>query len=99
MNPDFVSERADGVVLAVNVQPRASRSEIVGSTGRELKIRIAAPPVDDAANAALVRFLAETLDCPRGAVSLLRGATSRHKLVLIRGARPEALLARLAPGV
>ncbi|MGD0537688.1 MAG: DUF167 domain-containing protein [Verrucomicrobiota bacterium] len=98
MKSTFISDHAEGVVLAVKVQPRASRTEVAGSTEGELKIRVAAPPVDDAANAALLRFVAEKLDCPRGAVRLLRGATSRHKLLLIHDARREAVLAKLAPG-
>jgi uncharacterized protein (TIGR00251 family) len=98
MKATFISDHAEGVVLAVKVQPRASRTEVVGSTGEELRIRVAAPPVDDAANAALLRFVAEKLDCPRGAVRLLRGATSRHKLLLLHGARREAVLAKLVPG-
>jgi hypothetical protein len=98
MKAAFLSDHAEGLVLAVKVQPRARCTEVVGSTEGELKIRVAAPPVDDAANAALLRFVAEKLDCPRGAVRLLRGATSRHKLLLLHGVPREAVLAKLAPG-
>ncbi len=95
MNPSFLRDHPEGVVLAIKVQPRASRNEIVGVLGEELKIKVTAPPVDSAANEALLRFLAETLDCPRGAVRLLRGNTSRRKTILIQGMKPPSVLARL----
>ena len=59
------------VVLAVHVQPRAPRTEVVGRYGDALKIRVHAPPVDGAANAELVRFLAERLGVPRSAVTIV----------------------------
>ena len=95
--PPFLKVSKNGLTLAVKVQPRASRNEIVGGEGAELKIRIAAPPVDSAANEALVKFLAEILDCPRSGVSLLRGQTARHKLVAITGVDAATAAARLTP--
>ena len=91
MNPPWIRSQKDGIVLAIKVQPRASRSEVVGPLGQELKIRITAPPVDSAANEALIEFLAEKLDCPKGSVTLLRGSTSRSKTVLIRGLVPSEI--------
>jgi uncharacterized protein (TIGR00251 family) len=93
--PAFLQTRADGVHLRLKVQPRASRSEIAGALGGELKITVTAPPVDAAANEAVLRLLAETLDCPRGAVQLVRGATSRHKEVRIVGLNAEEIAKRL----
>jgi len=93
--PSFLRVQADGVCLAVKLQPRASQNEIGPPLGDELKIKVTAPPVDAAANEALVRLLAETLDCPRGAVQLVRGQTSRHKTILIRGVAAETVLERL----
>ena len=94
-NPSFLRVQKEGVCLAVKLQPRASKNEIGAPLGDELKIKVTAPPVDAAANEALVRLLAETLDCPRGAVQLVRGQTSRHKTVLIRGVAAETVLRRL----
>lgn len=71
--------------LRVKVQPRAARTELAGLLGAELKVRVAAPPVDDAANAALLRFLAETLEVPRANLRLARGRTGSHKVVEISG--------------
>ena len=62
-----------------------------------MKVKVTAPPVDAAANDALVRLLAERLDCPRGAVRMLRGQTSRHKVLAISGMSAKAVAARLAP--
>src|SRR5436190_21074801 len=72
------------ILLSVKVQPRAPRNELGEALGNELKIKIAAPPVDSAANEELVRFLAEVLDCARGDIQLIRGQTSRHKQLSIR---------------
>ncbi len=82
----------------MKVQPRASANQIGEALGAELKIKVTAPPVESAANEALVRFLAEVLDCPRGAVQLVRGQTSRHKTVRITGLGAEEVAARLAAG-
>ncbi len=93
--PAFLKASPDGVTVAVKVQPRAPRNEIIGAEGAELKIKISAPPVDSAANQALVEFLADKLDCPRRCVQLLRGQTARHKLLLVTGVTAEDIAARL----
>lgn len=96
MHPtSFVQEHGDGVLLSVKVQPRSSRDEIIGLHGTELKVRITAPPVDAAANEALVRFLADRLGVPRGQVRLVRGALSRHKTVQVLGLSAADLRNRL----
>jgi uncharacterized protein (TIGR00251 family) len=94
--PAFLRGTPDGVVLAIKLQPRASANAIGEQLGAELRVKVTAPPVDAAANEALVRLLAEKLDCPRGRVELLRGQTSRHKTVKVHGLSAEAVLARLA---
>ena len=82
----------DGAVrFAVHVQPRASRSEIVGMQGGAIKVRLAAPPVDGAANEALVELIATSLDVPRRAVRIVSGATSRAKTVEVEGAGAAAV--------
>jgi hypothetical protein len=95
----FLTAHAEGVHLAIKLQPRAARNEIGEVSAGELKIKVTAPPVDSAANEALLRLLAEHLDTPRGAVQLLRGHTTRHKVVCIRGLSAEAVVARLTPAV
>ncbi len=81
--PPYLTERKGGVCIAVKAQPRARTNAIVGISGEELKIRVTAPPVDSAANEALTAFLADVLGCPRRLVSLIRGASSTHKLFFV----------------
>jgi len=85
MNAPFIKAGADGVLLSIKLQPRASKNEIAGPMGEELKIKVTAPPVDSAANQALIDLLAEKLGCSRGAVQIVHGKTSRHKKILITG--------------
>jgi uncharacterized protein (TIGR00251 family) len=94
--PNFLRVQPDGVLLAIKLQPRASANEIGEPLGNELRIKVTAPPVDAAANEALVRLLAETLDCPRGKIELVRGHTSRHKTVKVYGLKPENAVAALS---
>ncbi|MCU0783111.1 MAG: DUF167 domain-containing protein [Verrucomicrobia bacterium] len=94
--PGFLTVQPDGVSLAIKLQPRASANEIGKPLGNELRIKVTAPPVDAAANEALLRLLAETLDCPRGAAVLLRGQTSRHKIVKLHGISAAHVLAKVA---
>jgi uncharacterized protein (TIGR00251 family) len=81
--------------LRVHLQPRAARTRIVGWHGDAVKIQVHAPPVEGAANAALVELLATTLAVPRRAVRILRGASGRDKLVEIESADLAACRARL----
>ncbi|WP_347247669.1 DUF167 family protein [Zoogloea sp.] len=78
-------------VLALHIQPGARKTEVAGLHGEALKIRLAAPPVDGKANAALLAFLAQACGVPKSAVSLLSGETSRSKRVRIVGADASAL--------
>lgn len=71
--------------VAIKAIPNAPRSEVVGWLGDALKVKVHAPPVEGRANEALCEFLADTLGLPRRAVSVLRGDTSRQKLVRIDG--------------
>jgi len=91
-----IEVRGSLVRVAVHVQPRASRSEIVGQHGAALKVRLQAPPVDGAANDALVRLLADALGVSPRSVRVVAGATSRAKTVEIDGTTEDAVRA-LAP--
>ena len=96
--PAFVKPLSDGVLLSVKVQPRASRNEIGEPLGDALRIRVTAPPVDSAANDAVVQLLAGALGIGRGSVAVVRGRTSRHKLIRIRGLTPEHVCGMLRGG-
>ncbi len=90
-----IEQVREGVRLAVRVQPRAARSEIAGLFGDRIRIRLAAPPVDGAANDALVRFLAGALGVPPREVRIVAGLTSRSKTVIATGVSAEEAAARL----
>ena len=96
MSTVTVDARPGGVRFQVRLQPRASTNEIVGVANGALRIRLHAPPVDGAANEALVRFLADRLDVPRAAVRITAGTTSRTKTVEVEGVTLGAI-AGLAP--
>src|SRR5580692_6721403 len=80
-----VRQAGGKVTFSVRVQPRSSRNEILGEWQGALRVRLAAPPVDDLANEALRRLLEERLKLPLSAVTLLRGARSRPKQIEVRG--------------
>ncbi len=94
------TEREAAVIFSVRAQPRASKSAISGELEGALKIRLAAPPVDGAANEELIFFLAKFFDLPRKNIHLLSGETSKHKIVQIDGISgeqfEEGVLAALA---
>lgn len=86
---------SESVHLRVLLSPRAGKNAIVGMQGEDVKIKIAAPPVDGAANAALVKFLAKTLGLASEQISLVAGQTGRHKIVKIEGMNEARLWAAL----
>ena len=93
----FLTDTPAGAVLSLRIVPRAAMNAIVGEHGDALKIRLCAPPVDGAANAALIEFLAETFSLPRARVHLLSGATSRNKRVLLAGLPASTVHAKITP--
>jgi hypothetical protein len=90
------SER--GALLTVRVQPGSSRTECVGIYGDAIKIRLAARPIDGAANDELICFLADQCAIPRANVRIDAGVGARRKRLLIKGVTAEVLLTRLLPG-
>jgi len=91
VTPAWLQQRPDGVVVSLYVQPRASRTEIVGEQDGALKIRLTSPPVDGAANKLCCEFLAKRCGVPKRDVSLIAGETSRHKRLLIAGVDAAAV--------
>ena len=86
------SEKDGRLTFKVRVVPRASRSEIIGEHDGALRVRIAAAPVDGAANEELVKFLARALKVPRRAVVVIGGQTSRIKSIAVSGIAADTLL-------
>ena len=92
-------EAADlGVTIRVYVAPKSSSNKIVGVHNGAVKVALTAPPVEGAANKALVGFMAKTLGVPRGAVRLLSGESSRNKVVQVVGIGPQDALRKLDLG-
>jgi uncharacterized protein len=85
--------REGAVIIAIRVQPRASKDEIAGVTGGALKVRLRAPAVEDRANESLCEYLAELLKTPKAAVRILSGHHSRCKRVEVRGVTEQQVLA------
>jgi uncharacterized protein (TIGR00251 family) len=86
------------VRLHVYIQPRASKTELAGMHDGMIKIRIAAPAVENAANRALVDFIAQRLGIAKGRVRVVSGGTSRRKTLEIDGVSVEVIAATLGPG-
>ena len=87
---------ATGVRLEVEVKVRASRTAVLGIKSERLSVALAAPPVDNAANDALCRLLADRLSIPRRDIAIVSGDKSRRKLLELRGLTPQQVAERLA---
>jgi len=88
---DPVAASGSGTRLTLHIQPRASVTEVVGLHGDAVKIRIAAPPVDGAANDEITAFVARLVGVPRQAVRLVSGAGGRRKQLVIEGVPPATV--------
>ena len=87
------STRDGHLIFNVKVVPRASRSELVGEQDGTLRVRIAAPPVDGAANEELIRLLAKTLEVKASSVTIVSGEASRMKKIAVKGITAQELQA------
>ncbi len=93
--PPVVRQDGRDVLLTVHVQPRASRNQLIPELPDRITLRLTAPPVEGAANAACRAFLAERLDFPRSRILVLRGETSRRKVIRILDADAADILTQL----
>ena len=89
--PVAIRESPDGVSFSVHVQPRASRCGVTGIRNGAVKIRLTSPPVDGAANEQCIDLFAGLLKVHRRHVTIITGATSRHKIVRIAGISAEQI--------
>jgi uncharacterized protein (TIGR00251 family) len=94
--PD-ITTTADGVMVRVLVQPRASRTHLAGIIDGAVKIRLTSPPVDGAANALCIQFFAKLLKISKNSIAISSGLTSRRKTLQITGISPDDLLAAIMP--
>ena len=93
----IVRDSKGGAVLTIHVQPKAARTACIGIHGEALKIRVAAPPVEGAANRELMRFLARELSLPVAAVHIESGGRGRYKRVRLEGRTSLQVMTRLMP--
>lgn len=91
----FLKAGSGGTYIAIKVQPRASKNEIGPVLGDELKIKVTAPPVDAAANEALIELIADTLGCAKSKVQITKGQTSRHKTIFVSGVTVAQIASKL----
>jgi uncharacterized protein (TIGR00251 family) len=91
-----IRETAGGIEVPLHVQPRARRSGIAGLHGGALKLKLTAPPVDQAANRALVDYFASLFEMPRSCFRLASGEKSRNKVLAITGISARAFLDRIS---
>lgn len=85
MTAFLVTEQKNSITFSVRAQPRATKSGLAGEVEGALKIKLAAPPVDGAANEELIRFLAKKFDVSRQHVEIISGTNSKHKIVRLHG--------------
>ncbi len=95
MSKEWIKQKPEGVLLVCHVQPGAKKSEIIGEHGAALKIKIAAPPVDGAANEALCDFLSKFFSVKKKDITIERGQSSRHKAVLLKSVNAAFIRGRL----
>lgn len=95
MNVLLITEREGAITFLVRVTPRAKHDEIVGAAYGALKVKLAAPPVEGAANEALVKFLAERLGVRAAQVEIVSGHTAREKVVRVTGVSADEAHRRL----
>ncbi|SMC18203.1 hypothetical protein SAMN02746041_00479 [Desulfacinum hydrothermale DSM 13146] len=91
MDQAFLHSTPEGVTLTLTIQPNAKKSELVGVHDGALRIRIAAPPVEGAANKECIRFCAKLFGLSKSRVKILKGEKARHKVVLLKGAEMRAI--------
>ena len=87
----LIQDHAEGATIAIRAQPGAKKNMILGEHNGALKIAVTAPPLDGRANDAILDLLASWLRAKRGYLELIRGASSRDKVVLIRSMTAEVL--------
>jgi uncharacterized protein len=90
-------ETVDGLEIRLHVQPRAKRCELSGIHNGALKLKVTAPPVDDAANRSILKFFSDLLDIPKSSLRIISGLKSRDKTLQAKGLSRNAFLARIKP--
>ena len=91
-----ITQSGNSLEIALHIQPRARRTEIAGEFNGALKLKVMAPPVDDAANRAVIQFFASFFSIPKSRIEIVSGEKSREKKLRIEGVKPADFFARMA---
>ena len=92
----LISGTSGAAIIRLHLQPRASKTELCGVQGDELRVRVTSPPVDDAANRLCTEFFAKAFKTAKSNVTIISGHKSRHKRLHIYGTTPQKAAAVLA---
>jgi uncharacterized protein (TIGR00251 family) len=92
-----IKSSKEGIQFSAAIQPRASRNQILGIHNQCLKIKLTSPPVDGAANQACIKFLAKAFGISPSRIAIVRGETSRNKIIQFEGMDLETFMKTLAP--
>ena len=95
MENNWIEELNEGLLICINVQPRASRTGIVGIQADALKIKLTSPPVEGAANSLLIKFISKELGIAKSRIKLKSGEKSRQKKIIIEGMSEKEFLEKL----
>ena len=93
--PEWLAAVAEGTIVSLHIQPRASKNEIIGVQGEALKVRLTSPPVEGAANKLCCEFIAKQCGVAKQTISIQSGEKSRKKRLLISGVKSDAVQAAL----
>jgi uncharacterized protein (TIGR00251 family) len=94
-----IRETPSGLDVPLHVQPRARRTELAGWHNGALKLKVQAPPVDNAANQSIVHFFSQLLDIPKSRMAITSGARSRSKILRIQGISRAQFLSQIRPQI
>jgi len=95
----WIRELSEGLLISINVQPRSSKTEIIGMHENSLKIKLTSPPVEGAANSLLIRFIAKELGISKSRIDLKSGEKSRKKKLIIKGCSKEEVIQKLTANI
>ena len=87
----FFKKKDNSVILSVYVVPKSSKTKVSGLYGESLKIKLKAPPVDNAANEKLIAFLSNVLKVPKRNIEIISGQTTKRKTVLVKNINIELI--------
>lgn len=96
---NWIKELSEGLLISIYVQPRASKTEIIGIHQNSLKIKLTSPPVEGAANSLLIKFISKELGIAKSKIVLTSGDKSRNKKLVIKGCSKEEVIQKLTANI